>query len=423
MNILFPTKTDLHEQIQSRLMHLAALFLFLFSIILTLSPAVKMRSWDVEYRWVHWIGFLIWLSGSVFIYRKSLKFVPESDPYLLPLAMLLSGWGILTIFRLDSYFGLRQSVWFLAALAVFYIFLRIPDFLQLLQRYKYILLISGLALMALTLIIGIYPGGNGPQLWLKIGLIYIQPSEPIKLLLVIYLAAYLSDKLPMQLSMLKLITPTLIIIGVAAGILLVQRDLGTVSIIILLYFLVTYLVSGKKDILIIGAVSLVLAAIVGYMVFPVIQIRVDSWINPWLNPSGNSYQIVQSLLATASGGVFGRGIGIGNPGVVPIAHSDFYFRCHFRRNGVNRDPWLDLAAVFIGLQGYQYRIKSPQQLSEVPVQRHYNVFNPAKHPDHWREHPHAAAYRSDITFCFLRRLFSGHLNTINSDPVPYQQSI
>ena len=306
-------------------MLLAALFLFLYSIILTLSPAVKLRSWNVEYRWVHWIGFLVWLGGAIITQRKSIKYIPDSDPYLLPVAMLLSGWGLLTIFRLDTYFGLRQSVWFLAAMAVFFIFLRIPDFLQLLRRYKYILLISGLFLMVLTLIIGIYPGGSGPQLWLKIGMIYIQPSEPIKLLLVIYLSAYLADKLSMQLSLIKLITPTLVIIGAAAGILLVQRDLGTASIIILLYFLVTYLASGKKEILWIAALSLVLAAIVGYLIFPVIQLRVDSWINPWLDPSRNSYQIVQSLLATAAGGVFGRGIGIGNPGVVPIAHSDFIF--------------------------------------------------------------------------------------------------
>ena len=339
-------------------MLLAALFLFLFSLILTFSPAVKFHSWDVDYRWSHWIGYLVWLGGSVFIHRKTLKYLPENDPLLLPIAMLLSGWGLLTIYRLDTYFGLRQSVWFLAALAVFFIFLRIPDFLQLLKRYKYILLISGLALMALTLFVGIYPGGSGPQLWLKIGLIYIQPSEPIKLLLVIYLAAYLADKLPMQLSLLKLITPTLLIIGAAAGILLVQRDLGTASIIIMLYFLVTYLASGKKEILIIGASSLVLAAIVGYLVFPVIQLRVDSWINPWLDPSGNSYQVVQSLLATASGGVFGRGIGIGNPGVVPIAHSDFIFAAISEEMGLTGTIGLVFLLCLLASRGINIALKA-----------------------------------------------------------------
>ena len=67
------------------------------------------------------------------------------------------------------------------------------------------------------------------------------------------------------------------------------------------------------------------AGIIGYLTFDVIRIRIEAWLNPWLDPSGRSYQIVQSLIAISSGQILGRGAGIGSPGFVPIAHSDFIF--------------------------------------------------------------------------------------------------
>ena len=64
------------------------------------------------------------------------------------------------------------------------------------------------------------------------------------------------------------------------------------------------------------------------------RVRVDAWLNPWLDPSGRSYQIVQSLLAVANGGIFGRGPGMGSPGVVPLAHSDLIFAAIVEETGL-----------------------------------------------------------------------------------------
>ena len=319
---------------QGTLLKLAAVFLTLFCIILSLSPAVRERTWDVAYRWQHWIGLVIWVAVFAFAHQQTKRYLPERDPYLLPIAALLTGWGLLTIWRLTPTFGLRQTIWMAATVGFFAFILRYQLDLDIVRRYKYVLLTGGLILTSLTLIFGSNPAGTGPRLWLGCCGIYLQPSEPLKLLLVSYLAAYLADRLPARDRLIPLLSPTLFVTGLALLLLLIQRDLGTASIFILLYATIVYVALGRKRVLLISAVMLLLAGLVGYYLIGLIQIRVDAWLNPWLDPSGRSYQIVQSLLAVANGGIFGRGPGLGSPTLVPISHSDFIFTAIAEESGL-----------------------------------------------------------------------------------------
>ncbi|MGD8753781.1 MAG: FtsW/RodA/SpoVE family cell cycle protein, partial [Anaerolineales bacterium] len=178
---------------QRRLLTLAALFLGVYALALSLSPAVVARSWDVDYRWEHWIGYAVWLIGFTLVHQGSKSRLSRRDPLLLPLVAILSGWGVLTVWRLSSTFGLRQSIWLAIALAGVVLGLRLPSDLNFLRRYKYLWLTSGLLLTASTLVFGTHPMGTGPDLWLGCCGVYFQPSEPLKLLLVVYLAAYFAD--------------------------------------------------------------------------------------------------------------------------------------------------------------------------------------------------------------------------------------
>ncbi|MDP3186552.1 MAG: FtsW/RodA/SpoVE family cell cycle protein [Anaerolineales bacterium] len=340
------------QQIQARLLKLAALFLFLFALILNLSPAARERSWQVDYRWSHWLGFVIWAGLLALTHYQLRRRLPDSDPYLLPLAALLSGWGLLTVWRLDSSLGVRQALWLIVSSGVLILGLRLPADLRFLRRYKYLWLTGGLLLTALTLVFGTNPLGGGPRLWLGCCGVYFQPSEPLKLLLVVYLAAYFAGRLPLFPSapslprppapplprsprlILPLLAPTLLLTGLALLLLLVQRDLGTASIFIFLYTILLYIASGKKRVLLISLVGLGLAGIAGYFFFDVVRLRVDAWLNPWLDPSGRSYQIVQSLMAIANGGIIGRGPGMGSPGLVPISISDFIFSAISEETGL-----------------------------------------------------------------------------------------
>jgi len=129
-------------------------FLFLYSLILTLAPAARARSWDVQYHWSQWLGFGVWVGVFLLAHSQMKHRIPEADPYLLPLAGLLTGWGILTIYRLVPAFGFRQTIWLGVCGLVFVLGLRLSSDLRFLRRYKYIWLTGGLLLTALTLIFG-----------------------------------------------------------------------------------------------------------------------------------------------------------------------------------------------------------------------------------------------------------------------------
>ena len=331
-------------------MILAVVFVCLYAAILTLSPTVRLQSWNAGLRLDHWAGVIIWLLGFILVIRQADRVIPGHNPYLLPLVAILSGWGLLTIWRLDSRLGMRQAVWLAVSLVFVYIALRLPDLLGLMRRYKYLWLTGGLLLAGLTFIFGTYPGGGGPRLWLDVGGIYFQPSEPLKLFLVVYLAAYMADRLPISFNLMQLLTPTLVLVGATLVILVAQRDLGTASLFIFLYSITIYLASGRRRVLLISGLVLVLAGLAGYYFFDVIRVRVDTWVNPWLDPSGHSYQVVQSILAIAAGGVFGRGPGLGSPGLVPVAYSDFIFSAIAEETGlVGTIALILIVAMLVGI--------------------------------------------------------------------------
>ena len=331
------------ERTQARLLVLAAVFLFIYSLALSLAPAARAGSWAVTYNWRHWAGFLIWLATAFFAHRQMGKLLPNRDPYIFPAAALLSGWGALTIWRLYPSFGLRQSLWMLVVMAIFMFGLRLPPDLGFLRRYKYVWLTGGLILTGLTLLFGANPtGASFPRLWLGCCGVYFQPSEPLKLLLIVYLASYLAGGkhqenqpgLAASPRLLPALAPTLLMTGLALLLLLAQRDLGTVSIFLFLYAAIVYVTSGQKRILLVGGLAVLLSGAAGYFLFDVVRLRIDAWLNPWLDPSGRSYQIVQSLIAISDGGVFGRGPGLGSPGLVPVPHSDFIFTAIAEESGL-----------------------------------------------------------------------------------------
>ena len=144
MNLLLPPSLTDKDRIENRLLTLAAVFLFLFCVALSLSSAVRLHSWDVSYRLGHWAGFAIWLVGFTLLHRQLGSLMPDRDPYVLPIVALLSGWGLLTIYRLNSDFGIRQTLWLGLCLLMLWLAARIPGLLILLRRYKYLWLLAGL---------------------------------------------------------------------------------------------------------------------------------------------------------------------------------------------------------------------------------------------------------------------------------------
>lgn len=346
------------DKIQRRLIWLAAGFLVAFALAISLAPMARARSLELNLRYDHWSGIIVWAAGAYMAHRVSRRYLPERDPYLLPAALMLSGWGLMTIWRLSPGFGMRQTIWLGISLMAFCLLIRIQRLPDILRNYKYLLLIAGLLLTGLTLIFGTNPAtGSSPRLWLGCCGVYFQPSEPLKLLLTVYLAAYFADQpgkmrvghpaknpfaghgLSLRVGeslrgLLSELMPTLIMTGMVLLLLLAQRDLGTAIIFIFLYTATAYVATRHNWLVAMSAILAFLGGVTGYLLFDVVRLRIDAWLNPWIDPSGRSFQIVQSVLALANGGIGGRGPGMGSPALVPVAHSDFIYAALVEEGGL-----------------------------------------------------------------------------------------
>jgi cell division protein FtsW (lipid II flippase) len=259
------------------------------------------------------------------------RFKPGRDPFLLPIIGLLNGWGLLLIDRLAANFLGRQVVWVVLSTAVMLIITIMPPNLRLLRDFRYTWLTLGLLLLAATLLFGVNPSGFGAQQWLPlplIGQVYFQPSELLKLLLVVFLASYFDEReslLRQSKRPLPYLAPLLLMWGFCMMLLVWQRDLGAATLFFLVFLALLYLATGEKRYIGGGLVLLVIASIMAYYLFDVVALRVDAWLNPWPEADNRAFQIVQSLYALASGGVGGQGIAQGFPDYIPVVHSDFAF--------------------------------------------------------------------------------------------------
>ncbi len=262
--------------------------------------------------------------------------LPHRDPFLLPTAALLTGWGLLFIGRLATNFLLRQAVWLLVSTAVFLFVVRVGDSLRWLRRFRYTWLLGGLALLAATLVFGVNPSGYGQRLWLGMWGIYFQPSELLKLLMIIFLASYLAEKRPLlvsegrrvgrwRLPPLAYVGPLLAMFGLAAVLLAWQQDLGAAMLFFFTFLAMLYLTTGQWEYVAAGLALFVVVGLAGYRLSARVALRIDGWLNPWPEAADRTFQIVQSLLAFGAGGVFGQGLDQGSPTYIPAVHTDFVF--------------------------------------------------------------------------------------------------
>nr|MBN1229466.1 FtsW/RodA/SpoVE family cell cycle protein [Anaerolineae bacterium] len=309
------------------LLILAALFVALIRIALTLARHLP---------WYSLWPLLVWGACALLLHIGLTWLLPLRDPIILPVVMLMAGWGIVLTARLAPAFSTRQPIWLVVAALASLAIARLSPGLRILRRYRYSWLIAGIILLAATLIFGVNPSGgaNAPRLWLGFGFIYFQPSEILKLLMVIFMASYLADKRdilsvkPLRVWKITLptpqyIAPLLLMWGFCMILLIWQRDLGTASLFFIIFLGMLYVATNQTGYLLVGLVLLMLSGLAGYFLFDVVRLRVDAWLNPWPEASGRAFQIVQSLLAIASGGLFGQGIGQGSPTYIPVVHSDF----------------------------------------------------------------------------------------------------
>ena len=319
------SEPEINNQRERILLGLAILFVFSNGIALGL---VQTAAFNLRHLWPVSLWAVLAIGGQLLLHR----YKPTHDPYLWPLVSLLLGWGILLVDRLAPNFLARQVAWVALGTAVALAVAIWPRNLRFLRQYRYTWLLGGLLLLGATFLFGVNPSGFGAQQWLRLPFlrfIYFQPSELLKLLLVVYLASYFADRQELlRLNgrhTLPYLAPLLLMWGFCMILLVWQRDLGAATLFFILFLTLLYLATGERLYVWGGLGLLALAAVFAYFAFDVVTLRVDAWWNPWPEADNRAFQIVQSLYALASGGVFGRGIGQGFPTYIPVVHSDFAF--------------------------------------------------------------------------------------------------
>lgn len=259
---------------------------------------------------------------------------PRADQVLLPLAAMLSALSIVMVGRLVPELAVRQAMWVGIGLVAALATLTVLPGVAWLRRYRYTWAALGVLLVLSTFVFGVDPNASGARLWLGLGGIYFQPSEILKILLVVFFAAYLDDYRellalsglrvgPLVLPPLPYLAPLLLMLALALGVVVLQRDLGAALLLFGVFLAMLFIASGRAVYVVGGLTLFGAGAALFYRLFQVVQLRVEVWLDPWATASTTGYQIVQALTALAAGGLLGAGLGYGYPEYVPAVHTDF----------------------------------------------------------------------------------------------------
>jgi cell division protein FtsW (lipid II flippase) len=284
------------------------------------------------------------------------RFAPYADPLLLPLAALLNGLGIVMIYRLQlsgrtgypghlvspvmatstTLYQLLFSGLGLIGLALVLVLIREA---RILQRYTYTLGAAGLLLLAIPAMLpSSHSAVNGAKVWIIFGGFSIQPGEFARIALAAFFAGYLVSKrdvlalagrrvLGIDLPRARDLGPVLIAWAASLLILIFETDIGQSALFFGLFVVVLYIATQRTSWLLIGVGLFLAGTFITANLFHHVMERFTIWLHPFQgsNPLNASYQTVQGLEGMAYGGLFGTGLGHGQPYFTPLVQSDFIF--------------------------------------------------------------------------------------------------
>ena len=293
------------------------------------------------------------------------RLAPGADATLLPLAAVLNGIGFVTISRLDRDLARIQAGWVAVGVVAFVVTLLVVRNTRLLEKYRYTFALLGVGFLLLPLLPGIGRTINGARLWVSIGPLNFQPGEIAKVLLVIFFAAYLADNRELLAAgsvrigrifvpALRHLGPLALAWGFSILVMVYEKDLGSSLLFFGVFAAMLYMATGRGYYLFVGLILFLIGAALAYAAFGHVQVRVDTWINPWRDPTHTGFQIIQSWYAFGTGGFAGTGLGLGNPDKIPNAATDFVYSAIGEEHGLLGTVGVLIA--FMLFVGSAYRI-------------------------------------------------------------------
>ncbi|WP_327354046.1 FtsW/RodA/SpoVE family cell cycle protein [Streptomyces sp. NBC_01304] len=277
------------------------------------------------------------------------RFAPYADPLILPIALLLTGLGLVLLHRLDETYAHKfknstptasgQLLWSVVGVAVCIGILVLLRDHRRLQRYIYVTMAVALVMLMAPALFG--ADAYGAKRWIKLGALSFQPGEFVKMMIAVFFAGYLvihrdalsltgRKVLGLQMPPMRQFAPIIAVWVISLLVLIFERDLGTSLIFFGLFVVMLYVATHRPSWILFGVTLAAVGAFVVGSVEPHVHGRVEAWLNPFetFTPAGQakgaSDQLAQALFSFGSGGLTGSGLGLGHPELIGFAgRSDF----------------------------------------------------------------------------------------------------
>lgn len=305
------------------------------------------------------------------------------DGYLFVIISMLSSVGIIMQSRINADNGIRQMKLYLIGVGFFFVTLFLyRAFHKYLKKLTLLYFGISMLLFFVTAIFGTVR--NGSKNWIVLGGVSIQPSEFIRILFVLSLAAILTNaRLPeikksgkkekkkkvTDIEQKKLNRMRL---GIAAGIayinafcLLLQREWGIALLFFAIYLAFLYIYGESRIFFFANVLMVIAAAFVGVNFMSHIKVRVATWLDPFADITGKGYQITQSLFAIGAGGFVGSGIGSGSPYFIPVVSSDFIFSAICEEMGVLGGTAIIMLYFVLVYRGFKIALSSTNEFNKA----------------------------------------------------------
>jgi hypothetical protein len=267
--------------------------------------------------------FMIALISFVYISGKLVQKFTRGDYYIMLIANMLFSIGILEIYRLNDKLAFRQIIWFCIGIIAFWLIYLVLKYVKVWSKMYYFYAAISYLLFIATFLFG--KRINGAKNWIRLGSNFaFQPSELIKIAFVFLIAAYYKNRDKFEKDIFKKYSLHFFFYTFL-GFLFLQKDLGTVLVFSGVFMFAQYMYEPHRKYMFINLMVLSCGAVLGYILFTHVKVRVKIWLDPFKYADGMGYQIIQGFYAIASGGFFGKGLGLGRPDYIPFAESDYIF--------------------------------------------------------------------------------------------------
>lgn len=296
-------RISLHRDPGQRLAQVVMLFFFSAFLLLGL----KDFAWQA-------FALALGVPAMISVGTNLLSRLFPTDKLLLSLTNFLCALGVLVLYATNPNYAYQQTIYYGVGLGTMVVCIYLVRIIRNWHIPVLLMIPVSLAMLALPLVIG--KETNGAKNWFYIGSLSVQPSEIVKLSLLVIISFYMSRH--------KMI-PWLFFAVCCLGLLMLQKDLGTALMYYGTTLMLYYASSGNLVLTGLGLAGGGGAAVMGYKMFAHVKKRVAIWLNPWSDYENAGYQIVQGLMALASGGTLGCGLGLGTPTTIPVYHTDFIF--------------------------------------------------------------------------------------------------